>query len=465
MPTNTSAAAATHINRASMPHTETATPSSTDALWWTATPDECDLVMGIRPWTADATYQPRVTFWQGDPTSLTAIASGSVYLGPEPTFFPVVPGVPVYVRVADNTTGTAAGTLTFTMDAGPQKPIKPGDLVIQDDSQYYPAVVRRREDGTVLRYIPVAAGEDGASAGDTMIASDSYGTKTYLYSRSGQSVKTEFDLGAAVNCLTQNRQSTYYLVVADDFYQVTNGVLSTMPYTLPYATINGIAVDEGLDRLYFMRSTDPNVVSRLTLSSGGGVTAFIAAPSGYTRISDIVRLHDGSIIVGHTNFSTTTVITRYSSDGVLLNSVTIADALNHICNDNHPLKFWVWLKVGGSSDYGRFILYDASLTAEIDWTQPGYGEGQFRPTGTATSPLFGHSISCTFWTVPPDCDVCGCECLCEPPAGSKLPPTGLSGIAKGDDPTRALAQWDAMCAYGGDVPTGTNGTDTENWAD
>lgn len=56
---------------------------------------------------------------------------------------------------------------------------------------------------------------------------------------------------------------------------------------------------------------------------------------------------------------------------------------------------------------------------------------------------------------------------CRYPDGAKTPgggDRGYSGGAEGDDPTRE-SQTDFECAYGGDVPNGTEGTDSENWAD
>jgi hypothetical protein len=40
---------------------------------------------------------------------------------------------------------------------------------------------------------------------------------------------------------------------------------------------------------------------------------------------------------------------------------------------------------------------------------------------------------------------------------------GASGGEEGEDPT-SMSQTVFVCAFGGEVPTGTNGTDTEDWA-
>jgi hypothetical protein len=43
--------------------------------------------------------------------------------------------------------------------------------------------------------------------------------------------------------------------------------------------------------------------------------------------------------------------------------------------------------------------------------------------------------------------------------------SGHTGGEEGDAPTEALPAWTSYCNLGGTVPTGTNGTDTEDWSD
>lgn len=42
-------------------------------------------------------------------------------------------------------------------------------------------------------------------------------------------------------------------------------------------------------------------------------------------------------------------------------------------------------------------------------------------------------------------------------------PLGRSGENEGQNPTSELPPMATDCAYGGDVPDGTNGTDSESW--
>jgi hypothetical protein len=55
---------------------------------------------------------------------------------------------------------------------------------------------------------------------------------------------------------------------------------------------------------------------------------------------------------------------------------------------------------------------------------------------------------------------------CGVPDGAGVPGgggTGHSGDTEGQDPTVELPPQTFTCSYGGDVPDGVNGTDTENW--
>ena len=102
---------------------------------------------------------------------------------------------------------------------------------------------------------------------------------------------------------------------------------------------------------------------------------------------------------------------------------------------------------------------------------PQYQEGKYAPTEDRDNPAqrFGHANSCPalylrgvraqFLHDP--CD--GCVCPPRPDWGGGK---GYSGGVRnmGDSPFRQLQPYLAECDFGGTFPTGTNGSDAENWA-
>lgn len=466
MPTNISAATALEI--ATLPYTVTITPdSATQVLWWTYTPVDCETVIGIRPWTDDdATYRPEVAFWEGmTAANLSALVGGVVYFGPEPTYIPVTPGLPVFFQIGDFSTGTPAGTLQLTVASAPRRQVTPGDLIISDDGRYLPATVRSRADGSVVRYVPVVPAEEAASAKGSMLVSDSWSSENLvLYNQTGTEKKTYFPIGP-VNTITQNRRDTYYVVWGTDFHKITSDVLETMPYALPHSDIQGVAVDENLDRLYYTRPPANNQIKYLTLSDGTGATDWVDV-AGYRTCGDMLIMPDGSLVTGHI-FGSTNLLKRHNPDGTEAWSIDMGtDEIYHLAHDVNPLQFWVWFYPLLTGENGRFRLFNVNTgDVLIEWDRPTFRFGQMNGDGTATSEIFGHSQSCTFWVAPENCDECGCESVIPPrPIPGTVPPRGLSGESEGDDPTREWQQWTTICAFGGTVPTGTNGSDTESWA-
>jgi hypothetical protein len=462
-----------------------------DEYWYKYTP-VIDGAIGCRAHLSSGTnFNPEVDVFYGTPGSLDDWFFLTA-LDTRPATVPTIAGETLYFKVfgIDNLGSTGGVALQVDFYKAPVNAPGDGDLFIPDDTGFeypassgtylgFPGAVIDSSTGTVRRLqIHVPACESGDVLTDgTILLDNSYAPNAVhlleptLGTRAIVTPPVSHGTGTAVHHITRYAADAFLVGSKDGttarLWTVDrDGLIGGTTWNVSTGgSINAIGYDQGLEIVYHAVASSGAAVQRYSLS-GGALSNLAAGVSGYTVAQDsIVVLEDGTILVAYKRTSPRDgFVRRYDISGAVLSSITVAGGdlvLDRIFRANDsPVSFWVWLHrfvdPNETSRFQRRLVSDWSMVATFDAYQSNSGIG---PELT-DPPRFGHSFSCPAMQLPGE----DCECEC-PPRPEKGGGKGYSGGHQGGRPTSADGSyWSSACAYGGDVPTGTNGTDTEVWA-
>jgi hypothetical protein len=384
------------------------------------------------------TYRPTAEVYSGP-------ASSPVLLIAADENNPIQPyldaGTTYYIRSLVNGGNPTPAILTLDLLSAPNEPTAVNDLIINDDTDGFPAVVLDGTTGTIRRFIqPFPAGENAARTATRLLFTDEFNDTFVL-----------FDTNVTQLGTTANPGSRYHLSAsADTFYAGADngvitlnsaGVIGGTTYLISSSGLFAIGAAQDNSVLYYVNGAPNSAIQQWDIPGNTGLSNLVGGIASYRSTQDILTFADGSVVVGYTGAGEF-VGRHYSAAGATLHSysfdVTSGDSTNRMTRiPGDETSFYIWSHrlvdpIGGGSDISyiaRIRISDGAVLSSF--TAPVFELGQSQGAASADPPRFGHSFSCPFLalsaSIPPDATPLppgSDDCPCFPPGGS---PPGTPG--------------------------------------
>jgi hypothetical protein len=400
-----------------------------------------------------------------------------------PAYVPVTPGL-VYYFVLQ---GSAAETRTFDFRVQrlPDLPVPVGSYVIPDSHDLLPVVFISPAGEYLKLKQPYARGETSQVLKNGISMSEDVYDHTFnLYTAQFELIESVGISGwtSAFSAGGTNKVDKFYVSPANGanirkVYTISlSGTLSDAVATLPGSPLRPIGIQPSNDEtiLYWQKSgsSTNSPILQHDLVNDIALSNLAAGVVGY-QTGDFHVLDDDRIAVLYVNNSTgDALVNFYNADGstdlaVPITGYPAPNSVHRMASGEDDLtSVVVWIKPEENEADSTFLSIDTT-TGAITVTATNVAtfiDAVYMAEPGVADPIADYGIpeSCHFFVarvaIEDDCD---CECPPRPAFGGGQ---GFSGDAEGDDPTRAMTPWTVVCEFGGEVPTGTNGTDTENWA-
>jgi hypothetical protein len=465
----TSAESVDHVNEYWLKYTAVEGDTAVSFFLFGATPAAIEVYEGL---TAADAFSP----------NYLGIADS---VGNRPIYVPVAPGE-VYYFVIFSLSGVTRD-YDLRVQRLPNLPVPVGSYVIPDSKDKLPAVFIG-SDGTYLRLMqPYAHGETSQVLKNGIsMSADAFTDSFNLYSAQFAFLASVTIAGftSGHGAIGTNKNDRFYVSPANGgnirkIYTVTqtgtiSGVLATVAGAVSVSSMQP-SNDETI--LYWASSASPNnlPIQRHNLSTNTAMANLAAGAGATMATGDIMVLDDDRIVVNYTDLTTgDALVNFYNPDGSIDLAVPITGY--PVPNSGHRMALGVddqstvivWMHPETNAANSDFLSIDTT-TGAITVTASNvatYIDAIYMENPGVADPIADYGIpeSCHFFVSRveiPDCECEDEECPPKPEFGGSK---GFSGGAEGDDPTRVMTPWTIVCAFGGEVPTGVNGTDTENWA-
>jgi hypothetical protein len=476
-------------------------------VWYSYTPST-SRVISLWAFGDLAVYKPHVELYSG-PAASPVLLGQSAAAGNTPLQWYLTSGTQYFIKVETNAGNPTPANLSLSLIRAPDEAIPVGSIIINDDTDGFPAAVLDPTTGDIVRFIqPFPAGESVAALSDgTTMWSDEFHDLLYFYDSDFTLIATVPNPGALYQ-LASDLTSMFYAAASTTLQAISpTGTFGTT-WTLANSASRALAVSLDNTIAYYSATTANTPIRQHNLLTDTAMSDLVAGiGAGYQTTQDILVLADGTLIVGYNNGTTTFQGRHYSAAGATLHSYTIdatnGDTTNRLALAvDNPLSFWAWShRVVDSSTGGsdvtllqRIRVGDGSVLQSLEL--PVFNQGAWTGNATADPPRFGHSQSCPLFITmfaaddpdeeeddpddPPDVppsttprDDCHCPTPGSPPGGS-IPPDGPGGGGDpGPIPPDPDREPDTLCDGGGTVgvyPTATPGesmdgvTDERVWA-
>jgi hypothetical protein len=413
-PPNTTAATATVLT---LPFSATLDVSGAVApdheVWYVYPAVAGDIALGFAAVsTVSSTYHPYAEVFTGTPAALTTTGVTSVNA---PLQVLLTAGVSYYLQVRNvGTTEPITDLLHVSAMRAPNVAVPAGALLVNDDTATLPLAILSAGDGTVQQLRPFPAGEnaDALTTGVSLWADKHAGTLQLF----DATLTRQATLPWAVSGdppITSNRATRFYVgdpgggaTPARVTSVTAGGALGATVWTLPGAGLIALAVSRDETVLYHYGQAGSTDIRRWDLQNNVALTPLAAAVAGYTSRKTLLVLADETIVVPYTKTATPfdAFVRRYARDGTLLHTYPLgAVEANHVAHAlDDPASFWVWSYLKGASQglsrFDRLRVSDGTVVTTFQAAQ--FEGGGYQGPATSTPPLFGHSFSCPFISLP-----------------------------------------------------------------
>ncbi len=449
-------------------------------VWYTYVGKVDETAVGVLAGApASSNYDPQVRIYD-NLTDANAATNHVIAANNAPLILPTSAGVTYYIRVHQFGAGVPDTPLTLSIKRAPTGTAPTGSILVNDETDGFPAAVFSGTTGQIFGYLPFPAGEGGAALPDgTVAVEDSANTVIRVFVVEDESYVPNaivaFDLQTSGQINT-NKSDRFYAGQNDTVIRFDSDGVIDGTWTLPTSdSLWGFApsLDESI--LYYVQGpgTTGLAVKRWDLVNDVALSNLAAGIGGAGVRRDVLVMVDGSILVPYT-----TGVKRYSAAGAVLNTYTTATAggvYDHIVLDLDPDNF---IFIDQTSTYKHFYQIRASDGFVVYHTTiPRFNAG-VGASGDG-SPRFGASFSCPiiviptpitvpFTTstpvdvivVPPD-GTQTCECVTpptNPPPGTTLPPPITN-----PPPLEPFIGEQFYCTGGGLVPIQADFAPPEQW--
>lgn len=426
MPAPTNTTPGTAIDITTLPYSNTQVVDFggvTSTVWYKYTFD-VDKVIGIFGFGSGGVYTTRIDVYGPNSSVIHSDIASTIN---RPIQLQGNAGDQYFIKLAPVAGNPTPANLAITAYEAPTDAIVAGDIMVNDDTPGFPAIILN---GTTLaprRFeFPIGAGEFGDSliTGVPVYAVQDINLfKVAVYDENFDLISAFTPLGSDDDpYIRSNKVLDLIYVLAPN--ATLNWILQSIDHT---GTVSGALVTTGiLANGNLIKAFSVNNDATIIYLGGNGATwgalrqwniagaalgADIAASIANNQITDVLVLTDGTIVAMYVNTGTLDVnVRRYSAAGALLNTYALgtsfhSSGFDHICHaEDDPTHFWAWTH-GTGADQGksRFRKINVSTgVADIDVTIPEYETGAYQ-SAIANPPLadFGPSFSCPFFLVAP----------------------------------------------------------------
>jgi len=439
IPTNQTAATAIAMT---LPYTATqididlATPTPQCDVWYSYTA-AADGVVGMLVENPGSilNYYANLTVWVG-PVGSLALYLGGFFALQWPIYHSVAAGTTYYYRVRNHWLFTPDPNTSIDISflPAPAGPLSVGAILINDDSEGFPAAILSQTTGLVTSYVVnVVAGEAGdvLPTGEILLE-DVYASPAptvNLYTPTVEFVQS-IDIGALNGWFyptvirTHNPSNKWYVgvqgqtVPATDAFVTTvnaDGTIGGTTWTLPSIGLVGLSVNNAETILYY---TGQGTVPPGGPPSTGGV---LASPvQRWDLVNDLPLSDLAAGVVDYFNYDTMVLaddtilqlyihtsetdafVRRYSTAGAVLNTYTIPVtnanfALPRLAYASNPATFWLmWVADDATPGLGiiqNIRISDGAIITDLrSYLYSGGEFSDWNPVGDR----FGRSGSCPF---------------------------------------------------------------------
>lgn len=338
---------------------------------------------------------------------------------------PVDAGNDYFVEVTTNAGNPSPANLTLLVQAAANDAIQNGDIVIPDDTAFYPAVVLDpRQDYAIRRFVhPFSASEQGDTlhtSGHSLmlrrptdVAIDHLGLfdETYAFT-----LGIGFDpaIGNTPPAIRANQTTQrFWVAYFNDptlyaFAIAADGTTSTVENLGDtYLGINAVATSPDESILYFVETND-SLIRAWDLVNHVALPDFVAQTASYVTV-DLLVLSDGTVLAGLYKPSATLdfKVNHYSASGTLLASKSFGSDIRNVTprlasSIDNLTTYWAYLPRPssganrGKSNVQQVQVSDGSILVNRTYAQYEVGKDSAAATATPLA-AFGASNSCPFW--------------------------------------------------------------------
>ncbi len=379
---------------------------TTYTVWYKYTALSTELVMGLFGFGDLSIYKPKTTVYSDVGSTVLLGLSG---IENKPVQFPMNSGTTYHFKFETNSGNPTPAVLLIEAETAPILPVKAGSILVNDDTNGFPAVLLSASDGSVLNFIsPFVQGEGGDVLRNGISCFFDFGdTKLFFYDALFNEI-TNVSGGSAV-IRTCNGVNRFYVAtgsapVTVKTYDDTGTVINTFTLTA-ITTVRSIGALNDESILYYALSASGSPIARWDLVAGSALSQLAVGDSGYF-IVDILILIDNTILTSfHHSVTGDLNIKRYNVGGTLLRTYALGVStlpsgtfarLAYAVDD--PNSFWVWTHDSATTGVSRFRnikVSDGTILTNI--TSSEYEIGLYQSDKTATpTDRFGNSFSCPF---------------------------------------------------------------------
>lgn len=333
----------------------------------------------VVPWIAGH-YLPSLLIYEDDGTT-------PMFGGHLDSFnslqIPVATGELIYIRIRNIVgTYTTGDTIHLSVVLPPNSSLENGDILINDDTNFFPLLILR-DNGEIVKFIPFPAGErasilrnrislwqDRIDAGFNPTGTGSFGDTLSLFDSS--LVKITDITGANANTdvgepiIVSNHIDTFY-VVQNQTTSIINvrtidtaGAIGATTWTLPTNAVRCKAACPNRDEtiLYYASGNSNTPVRRYDLVNSIELSTFLPGQgANYEIQKDILVLADDTVVIAFylNNGATQTFkIVHYETDGTIKRQwdydgndgmdSEVVNRMEYNKNDDSS-SFWVWFYI------------------------------------------------------------------------------------------------------------------------
>lgn len=415
-PTNTTALTATDIGALPASISQNVHDAGTTySVWykWTATETQELSIFGY----GSVTYTPFISVFVGPASApVSYLVTGDASSVNKPAQVPVVEGTEYFFKFTTNAGNPSPAVLLLEAFLFTPVAAVAGDLVVNDDTEGFPAVIIGT-DGTIKRFIqdfPAGEGGDVLANGRSAWHNQTddtlgiYNADLSLRLQTVSGVNLSSLLGSLRTC--QGTQRWWFTsdqgASCTAQYVTADGTLGDA-HTITVASIACCAASNDETILYHARTSIDTALKRWDLVNDVALSD-LAASIGAYKNADILVLEDGTIVASYVdNVDPVDLkVIRYNVIGSVLNTyefgadfVFPSGTFPRLAYGRDSSSFWVWMHPNGA-DEGLSRFQEVRVSDGViltDFTTVEYEAGIYQRDAAATpEAFFGNSYSCPF---------------------------------------------------------------------
>lgn len=380
---------------------------TTYTVWYKYTALSTELEIGIFGFGDLSVYKPKLTIYS-DAGSTVLLNLSSIEN--KPVQFPTVSGTTYHFEFVTNSGNPTPAVLLIEAETASIAIIPAGSILVNDDTDGFPAVILSSSDASVLNFIaPFVPGEGGDILRNGISCFfDFADTELQFYNSAFDKILTVS--GGSEVIRTCHGVNRFYVAtgaspVTVKTYDDAGLVDSTFSLTA-IGAVRCIAALNDETILYYSLSASGSPIAKWDLVAGSALTQLAAGDSGYFIVDILVLANNTIIALFHHNVTGDLNVKRYNVGGTLLNTYALGvstlpsgtfSRLAYAIDD--PNSFWVMSHDDsatlGITRFRNIKASDGTILTNISSNE--YETGIWNSSVIAApGSRFGNSFSCPF---------------------------------------------------------------------